>query len=176
MQTTPAPSGAQHRGRRPFLLYLPRALYWCLGNYPTAAVGSFILASILAQSLRVDPFDAVLGWLLAALLASGIWYSMEPSLQRLWGDRPPTEQQLLRLRGALSSWSGPAGAISPTLLIEDDARVAVRSGLRTVVLTRGAFVALDDQKLGSLFEHGRAHVTGRALSRSACREKTCAPL
>jgi hypothetical protein len=98
---TPAPPGVRHGRRRPFLACLPRALWGCLVNYPIATVGSLLSTRVFAHWLQLDPIDAVLGWFASALLASGVWYSLEPWVQRLWGERPPTERQWLRLEAVV---------------------------------------------------------------------------
>src|SRR6266849_4368750 len=100
MGMTPAPPGVHRRRRRPLLAYLPRALWVCLSNYPIATVGSLLFTRTYAESMNLDPLDAVVGWCASALLASGVWYTLEPWVQRLWGARPPSEREWLRLEAA----------------------------------------------------------------------------
>jgi len=73
-------------------------LWVCLLKYPIATLGSVLFARIYSDQMNLDHFDAVVGWCASALLASAVWYTLEPWVQRLWGARPPTERQWLRLK------------------------------------------------------------------------------
>ena len=161
---TPAPPRPNRGTRRPFVAHLPRLLWVCLTKYPIAALGSVLAARLLAAWLDLNQMDAAVGWLASALLASGVWYTLEPSVQRLWGARPPNKSEWLRLKTALSATNLAPDLTVTTFLTEEDARVAVRTGLRTLVVTHRALHELDDRRLGELLAHGLMHVNGKSAS------------
>jgi Zn-dependent protease with chaperone function len=160
MDMTPTPPGVRRGGQRPLVAYLPRALWGC----PIATAGSLLFARVLSEWLQVSPFDAAIGWCVSALMVSGVWYSSEPFVQHLWGGRLPTERQAVRLRAVMAQTSAAADAPESIFLIEEEARVGIRTGLRTITVTRRALEKLNDQELAKLLRHGLAHVAGKSAT------------
>jgi hypothetical protein len=158
------------------LVYLPRALWVCLSKYPISTVGSVLFTRTCAESMNLDPMDAVFSWCASALLASGVWYTLEPWVQRLWGARPPNEREWLRLDAASGGTVVSGGPAVTTFLLEESSRVGVHTGLRTIVLTRGALDELSDQQLGKLLAHGVSHLTGRSATPYVRCDKACMAL
>jgi hypothetical protein len=158
------------------LAHLPRAFWVCLVNYPIATCGSILLARTLAEWLNLDPVDAITGWCVSALLASSVWYALEPWVQRLWGARPLGERESLRLTSTLAGASSAADPTVTRFLVEEASRVAVRTGLRTLVVSSGALQQLNDHKLGRLLSHGLLHLNGKSATLYFRCGKACMPL
>lgn len=158
------------------LAHLPRAFWVCLVNYPIATCGSILLARAHAEWLNLDPVDAITGWCVSALLASSVWYALEPWVQRLWGARPLTEREWLRLTSALAGAKAAADTTVTTFLVEEASHVAVRTGLRTLLVSSGALQQLNDQELGQLLSHGLRHLNGKSARPYFRCNKACMPL
>jgi hypothetical protein len=109
-----------------------------------ASASLLVLLSVLAG---VSPTFPLVIWLGNAIVGAAVWWTLEPSLWRLFGARAPSAREL-------QTTSLP----NTTLLVREDASVDVRLGLRSIVVTRGLLEVLDQHQLEALLAQASVRV------------------
>ena len=123
-----------------------------LRRRPFSVIATFVLVVLYAAFLYIPVHIALVSWVLASLLATALWLLLETRILEYAGCRKPTYTEVPRLHGS-------AQRLGVDILIAEDgdgSTIWIGSGVRAIVISRGAFETLDDDGLLGLIEHAAA--------------------